>query len=170
MTQNFEYQKFITKKASEMLTPTGADILGPFYKAKAPFRNTLCEQPSLHLSGRVLDVNGDPVGGVLLDFWQADAAGVYDNDGFNFRGKVITDKDGKYSLHTIIPGDYSISETEFRCSHIHAKVSLKSYKNLTTQLYFADDKYNETDHWFDKSRVINQAGDMGTFDFVIEKK
>ena len=39
-----------------------------------------------------------------MDFWQANENGDYDNLGFNFRGKIITDENGNYNLETIIPG------------------------------------------------------------------
>lgn len=168
-SKNFEYQQFIPH-SGVVMKPTAPDILGPFYKDKAPFRNTLSENPNLHLAGRVLDINGEPVKNAVLDFWQADENGTYDLEGFNLRGKVKVDEDGKYELHTIVPGDYAISDTEFRCAHIHVKISVKGYKGLTTQVYFADDKYNSTDHWFNANRVISQDRVNGTFDFVIEKK
>lgn len=152
------------------LEPTGKDIEGPFYKKDAPFRDKLSDHPNLFLSGKVLDVDGGVVKDALLDFWQADADGAYDNTGFNFRGKVKTDEHGLYKLTTIVPGDYEIGPNEFRCSHIHVMFSADGYKPLTTQLYFADDKYNTTDNWFDSKRIIakGQSND-GSFNFVVEK-
>ena len=38
--------------------------------------------------------------GALLDIWQADHTGTYDNRGFNLRGKLHTDDEGRYSLRT----------------------------------------------------------------------
>jgi len=148
---------------------TGADIEGPFYKENAPFRMILSYNPNLILSGKVLDQNGNVVKNAVLDFWQADSEGHYDNNGFNFRGKVKTDEDGKYILVTEIPGEYQISDDEFRCPHIHVKFSAEGYKPLTTQLYFAYYEHNETDRWFNEDRIIELKGKEGTFDFVVEK-
>lgn len=176
-----EYQQFKPKAgAAPRLQPTGKDIEGPFYVPGAPFRDSLHDKPTLLLSGTVTDTDGNPVPAAVLDFWQADEAGVYDNDGFNLRGKVIADKGGGtsasgncYRLQTIRPGNYPISDTEFRCAHIHVKVTAEGYKPLTTQLYFVDDKYDAADHWFDPARCV-QFTDRNMrearFDFVLEKE
>jgi protocatechuate 3,4-dioxygenase beta subunit len=163
--------------AAGKLAPTTPDILGPFWKDGAPERpdGRLCgphEGKPLVVSGRVIDTNGNPAEAVL-DVWQADANGVYDNDGFQFRGKIKTALDDRgqvYVIRTIRPGDYKISDPgqpdEFRCAHIHVKVTAPGFKPLTTQLYFPDDKFNSTDHWFSESRVIRD----GRFDFVLERQ
>lgn len=173
-----EYQAF--KRMGSTVRPTGGDIEGPFYKPGAPFRQRLCDSPTLVLSGTVTDIGGNPLTGVVLDFWQADEKGVYDNDGFNFRGKVIADKGGitsasgnRYDLWTVRPGHYPISDTEFRCAHIHVKVTMEGFKPLTTQLYFADDPYDDEDHWFDQDRCVQyhttRTATEARFDFVLEK-
>jgi protocatechuate 3,4-dioxygenase beta subunit len=172
-----EYQRFKGDRPAAhaakpgLLKPTPPDILGPFYKEGAPFifGGEMVADPTLHLSGRVMDTDGNPVG-ATLDFWQANEKGEYDLDGYHFRGKVQAEPGGcVYELHTARPGDYKISDPgqpeEFRCAHIHVIVTAEGYKPLTTQLYFPDDKFNSTDHWFSESRVIRG----GTFDFVLEK-
>jgi protocatechuate 3,4-dioxygenase beta subunit len=164
----------VGQAVSGKLPPTPSDIEGPFYLAGAPFIDSGLISPdsNLFVSGTVMTTNGDAVEAVL-DIWQADAEGVYDEKGYGLRGKVkaVVSERGKscYSFQTIMPGDYQIAETppDFRCAHIHVKVTADGCKPLTTQLYFADDKYNATDHWFDKRRVIQHPN--GTFDFVLEK-
>lgn len=94
--------------------------------------------------GRVLDVNGDPVEGAAVEFWQTDSEGVYDHPGdpgtgsrdmgFQFYGTSISDADGTYIFRTILPGRY-----EPRPRHIHVKVKLNGAELLTTQFYFAED-------------------------------
>lgn len=170
------YQRF-----KHRLPPTPSDIEGPFYKIGAPllFDGVLCSPASLRLTGRVMDTDGNLLAGAILDVWQADGKGVYDNDGYFLRGKIITPNDdptlymgvGTYALETIMPRDYQIADNppDFRCAHIHFKVTaaVVGFKPLTTQLYFLDDKYNATDHWFDQRRVIQHP--VGTFDFVLER-
>ena len=112
------------------------------------------------------DQDGNPLP-ALLDFWQADAKGEYDETGFEFRGKVQAGADGAYKLETIEPGDYAIGPNEYRCAHIHIKVSAPGFKLLTTQLYFNGDQYNATDHWFNSAMVIGNPD--GHFDFVLER-
>jgi len=170
-TEYQRYKQVKTPMPKIKLEPTGADIEGPFYKEGAPFGDGMVDYPTLFLTGKVLNVDGEVVKDAVLDFWQADKHGVYDLDGFKFRCKVKVDEHGIYKLATITPGDYQISETEFRCAHIHVKFSAPGYKPLTTQLYFADDKYNSTDHWFDPKRIIAMGSPVneGTFNFVVEK-
>ena len=98
----------------------------------------------LIVSGRVLDVNGNPLAGAAVEFWQTDASGVYDHPGdpgtnsrdtgFQFYGTSITDAGGNYSFRTLLPGRY-----EPRPPHIHVKVRLNGTELLTTQFYFAED-------------------------------
>src|SRR5512139_2493281 len=69
-----------------VLTPEQTE--GPYFKAGSPERQMLIEENTqgekLIVAGYVLDQNCQPVPGALLDFWQADASGAYDNSGFNF--------------------------------------------------------------------------------------
>jgi hypothetical protein len=69
---------------------TIAETEGPFFKPKSPRRNDLREPGiagrPVELSGVVLTRACRPVAGVLVDLWQADAAGAYDNKGFHLRG------------------------------------------------------------------------------------
>lgn len=177
MKLNSEYQKFADKRfasfSMSLIMPTPSDIEGPFYKPNAPDLpdGILCGQlcVDLRLTGRIIGTDGELIGGAVLDIWQADAQGIYDNAGFTLRGKIRTGSDGQYNLQTIMPGDYQIAEDppDFRCAHIHFKVSAEGFHSLTTQLYFPNDKYNETDHWFDGRRVIQHP--VGVFDFVLER-
>lgn len=145
--------------------PTPSDIEGPFYKSNAPFKNSLDTNSDLHLHGQIFDTDGNSLDGVL-DFWQANAAGEYDMNGYNYRCKVQT-IGGSYTLDTIEPGDYAIGPNEYRCAHIHVKVNVSGFKPLTTQLYFANDKYNATDHWFNPKMIVGKPD--GNFDFVLER-
>jgi len=162
------------------LTP--ADILGPFYRPGAPFRTSLIPDHDeinpankLTLTGTVKGPAGDVPTNAYIEFWQADPDGRYDVAGPGFRGIQQIKPDGGYELHTVRPGDYDISDPgapephEFRCAHIHVKVWIDGKDVLTTQLYFADDKYNATDHWFDPRRVVPFTGGAGRFDFVVKK-
>src|SRR5205085_9577000 len=69
---------------------TPAETEGPYYKRSTPERTSLWEPgmagTRLRLSGQVLTRDCRPVPAALLDFWQADAAGAYDNAGYRLRG------------------------------------------------------------------------------------
>lgn len=172
----------------DKLQPTPPDILGPFYRPGAPEYHEfakLVTPATLYVEGRVMDRDGVPVADAVLDVWQADEAGKYDNTGFHLRGRVaVSGEDdgsggnaGRFSVGTVKPGYYDISEPtdpephEFRCSHIHVIVTAPGFKTLTTQLYFADSKYDESDRWFDARRCVKPTDVPGrvSFDFVLER-
>ena len=116
------------------LTP--ADVEGPYYKANTPERNSFYEDgmqgTKLILVGYVLNNNCFPIPGVWLDFWQANANGEYDNEGYTLRGHQFTDNKGRYYLETILPGEYPQRPIE----HIHVKIQAPNGEVFTTQLYF----------------------------------
>lgn len=179
-----EYKQFpvlakanLKLRSSNQMQPTEEDIEGPYYTPNAPELNSdgkLIDNPNFVLFGRVYNTDGEPLENVTLDFWQADEKGEYDNKGYNLRGKVVTDKKGNFMLQTLKPGNYAISENEFRCSHLHVILTVKGYKSLTTQLYFEDDKHNSEDKWFDLKRVIFESvyenKHFGYFLFVLQKE
>src|SRR5207244_4653789 len=89
---------------------TPAQTEGPYFTRNSPERASLLEAgmrgTRLVVSGRVLTTSCRPVARALLDFWQADDAGEYDNRGYRLRGHMFTDEQGNYRLETIVPGLY----------------------------------------------------------------
>jgi protocatechuate 3,4-dioxygenase beta subunit len=151
--------------------PTLAQTEGPFFTPNSPERQSLLEPG---ISGRVIELSGvvltrgcKPVPGALADFWQADASGAYDNNGFRLRGHQYTDAQGRYRLRTIMPARYT-----GRTAHIHVKVQAPSRPVLTTQLYFPDEPGNRNDRLFRPELLMRvaQSGDglTGRFDFVLD--
>jgi protocatechuate 3,4-dioxygenase beta subunit len=150
--------------------PTLAQTEGPFFKPSSPERIELIEagmagQP-IELVGFVLSRNCKPIAGALLEFWQADDKGQYDNSGFRLRGHQFTDADGRYRLKSIVPGIYV-----GRTRHIHVKVQPRGGRVLTTQLYFPGEAKNRSDGLFRKELLVRTAKNegwlAGRFDFVI---
>jgi protocatechuate 3,4-dioxygenase beta subunit len=135
---------------------TIAEIEGPFFKPKSPRRSDLREPGiagrPVELSGVVLTRACRPVAGALVDLWQADAAGAYDNRGFRLRGHVFTDAEGRYAFRTIMPGLYP-----GRTRHYHVKVQAPNRPVLTTQFYFPDEKANLADDFFHSELVMQVA-------------
>jgi protocatechuate 3,4-dioxygenase beta subunit len=151
------------------LTPALTE--GPYFKAGSPERASLVEPEmpgtQLILSGYVLTVDCQPVPQALLDFWQADANGVYDNSGYTLRGHQFTDAQGFYQLTTVIPGIYP-----GRTEHIHFKVQAPNGPILTSQLFFPGVSNNESDQIFDPALVItitqeNNSQVQATYNFII---
>jgi protocatechuate 3,4-dioxygenase beta subunit len=151
--------------------PTPAQTEGPFFKPDSPARTSLrgagVVGAPLDLSGRVLLTDCEPAAGALLDFWQADGDGVYDNESFRLRGHQFADGAGRFELATVVPGPYP-----GRTAHIHVMVQPEGGSILTTQLYFPREPGNEADPLFDERLLldVSEKGDRGEarFDFVLE--
>ena len=90
------------------------------------------------LDGQVIDANGDPIAGAVVEIWQADAAGLYSDTEldptFQYFGVTTTDEAGTYTFTTIKP---AAIETE--PSRIYVTVKVDDEAVLTSQLYFAED-------------------------------
>jgi len=152
-------------------TLTVAQTEGPYFKTNSPERTSLVDETVqgtvLTITGQVLAADGTPVANALVDFWQANASGAYDNSGYNLRGHQYTDANGYYTLTTVVPGLYP-----GRTRHIHVKVQAPNGPLLTTQLYFPGEARNATDGIFDPSLVLNVTdngdGTQGaTFNFIV---
>jgi protocatechuate 3,4-dioxygenase beta subunit len=110
------------------LSPTAE--VGPFYVAYDHIRSNIrAGQSGVHLTLhiKVIDVSTcKPIHNAALDIWQANRLGVYSDEQQEdtvgedwLRGIQLTDKHGRASFHTIMPGWY-----QGRVEHIHAKVRL----------------------------------------------
>ena len=114
--------------ATEESPETENNWEGPFYKPGAPVRSVLLEKgmagTPLTVTGRILDTHGRPLKGALLDVWQANHTGNYDNTGFLLRGKLYTDDEGRYTLCTVKPLYYG-EPGDMRPAHIHVKASFE---------------------------------------------
>ena len=81
---------------------------GGHYRQGAPAKDTLLEPgvtgTRLWISGYVLFPDCRTVPGAVLDVWQADAAGRYDDSGWLLRGVLRSDEAGRYAIETIVPG------------------------------------------------------------------
>jgi catechol 1,2-dioxygenase len=176
--------------ARPALAVTEDNIEGPFYRAGAPFRAKITPplEPGtvLVISGRVYGHDTRrPLANAVLDIWQANASGRYDNDDpkrpparnvFLNRARLVTDENGYYEFETVHPGRYQIGPKTWRPSHIHYMVRHPGYRQLITQLYFRGDPHNRTDAWIRESLIIDlrdqktaggQAYRTGTFDIVL---
>jgi len=161
-----------TPEIAEADDPTPPQTEGPFFTPRSPRRKSIVPAGApgtrLTLSGRVLSTSARPIARALLDFWQADARGVYDNRGYRFRGHQLADSRGRYTLQTIVPGLYT-----GRTRHIHVKVQAPRGRVLTTQLYFPGEPRNREDGIFDAELLVRRwrkvrGRRVARFDFVLE--
>ena len=104
------------------------------------------------VTGRVLDRQGRPVRGQLVEIWQANAAGRYVHlreqhpapldPNFTGAGRALTDSDGVYRFTTIKPGPYPWGNhlNAWRPAHIHFSLFGTAFtQRLVTQMYFPGD-------------------------------
>jgi len=154
-----------------------ANVEGPYYKAGAPENDTFVDDQTpgtrLILSGHVLDPSCRPIAGAVLDIWQANNDGVYDAEGYKFRGKITVGADAVYQLSTVIPGRYlDNGGANYRAQHVHFKVTAPGFVSLTTQLFFAGDPFLRGDAFTEPSMVVDlddfgRVYAEGHFDFVL---
>jgi protocatechuate 3,4-dioxygenase beta subunit len=151
---------------------TESTIFGPFYRDGAPELPTGATisqngrgEPVV-VTGRVLSTDGTPIPGALLDIWETDENGLYEQQDpeqpdMNLRGKFRTDSDGRYCFVGIKPVSYpipddgpvgqllrSLARHPFRPAHIHLLVSANGFVPVTTHLFVKGDQYLDSDAVF----------------------
>lgn len=173
----------------ERIAATEDNILGPYHRDSAPFRAKITPplEPGdpLIVQGRVWGLDSRrPLVNAVLDIWQANAAGRYDNDDrsnqpadnvFVNRARLITNETGYYEYETIKPGRYAIGPDRWRPAHIHYLVTAHGYQQLITQMYFDGDPMNDNDDFIKPSLIVapesvrteNGVFQLGTFDIVL---
>ena len=113
--------------------PTTTDILGPFYRPGAPARSNLIPPGvsgrTMHFGWTIFQKDEkSPLENTLVEVWQADPNGDYDNttDDFLYRGALKTGAEGRYQFRTLHPVPYPASDGLVRPAHIHFRVSVKT--------------------------------------------
>jgi protocatechuate 3,4-dioxygenase, beta subunit len=148
---------------AQALTATPRQTEGPFYPNKLPLDtdNDLIivndgVTPAIgevtHLSGRVLDLSGNPVRNALVEIWQVDGNGRYlhtadrnaqRDANFQGFGRFLTGSSGEYYFRTVKPVPYP-----GRTPHIHFKIKRRGAEELVTQCYIKGHPQNERDGIF----------------------
>jgi protocatechuate 3,4-dioxygenase beta subunit len=113
------------------------------------------------VTGRILDGDGRPVRGQLVEIWQANSCGRYiqKNDqhpapldpNFSGFGRTVTDDDGAYRFTTIKPGAYPWRNhyNAWRPAHIHFSLFGTAFtQRVITQMYFPGDPLFPSDPIF----------------------
>lgn len=160
----------LTPSCGAQVQRTEAQTEGPYFKPDTPLKRDLAiDRPhgqKITVAGLVLDTSCKPVPKALIEIWQADETGNYDNAGFSLRGHQFSDDRGRWWFTTIVPAIYP-----GRTRHIHVKVQKPGGRVLTTQLYFPDEPLNRRDGLFDQRLLMRitdaEDGKFGRFDFVV---
>ncbi len=147
---------------------TPRTIEGPLYVAGAPIAEgeTRMDDGSeegvavpMFLDGQVLDPQGKPVAGAIVDLWHANTRGTYSffdpgQSEYNLRRRIVTDAEGRYRARSIVPSGYGcdpqgptqecldqLGRHGQRPAHVHFFISAPGYRHLTTQINLSGDKY-----------------------------
>jgi len=151
---------------------TSSSVLGPFHISNPPampmgadLRGDY-EGELILVSGRVMDVAGNPIAGATLDIWQTAPNGLYssqdpEQDTYSFHAIFTTGDDGAYGFTTVRPVSYTVptdgpvgeilnatGRHPWRPSHLHYIIKAKGYKSLVTEVFPDDDPYLDQDTVF----------------------
>jgi protocatechuate 3,4-dioxygenase beta subunit len=151
---------------------TASTVLGPFYREGAdelPYGGSIVKEgegePAV-LLGRVLDTAGQPIAGAILDVWETNEHGLYEQQDpeqpeMNLRGRFRTDGEGRYKILAIKPVSYPIPDDgpvgqmlralgrhPYRPAHIHFIVSAPGHRPVVTHLFVEGDPYLDSDAVF----------------------
>lgn len=152
---------------------TASTVLGPFHMTGSPRRElggSLYpdrDEPVCIIEGRVLDTEGRPVPGAVLDVWQADDHGFYDvqqpgvQEPGTGRGLFTADDGGRFWFRTVTPCHYPIptdgpvgellgatGRHPYRPAHVHVIVEAPGHERLTTHVFVAGSAYLDSDAVF----------------------
>lgn len=147
---------------------TPATVLGPFHIDGSPELDFGADMSDgvpgtpLYITGTVRGLDGEPVGGALLDVWQADPEGAYEAqlevEEARLRAKYTVREDGGYCVRTVAPKGYAIpmdgpvgeliGRTEishFRPAHVHFLITAAGFAPLITHLFQEGAQYLDSD-------------------------
>lgn len=162
---------------AEELTRTARQAEGPFYPDKMPLdtdNDLLLLNDSItpavgevtHLTGRILNLSGEPIRNAVVEIWQADTTGAYihtkaqtEKMDKNFQGfgRFLTGSTGEYYFRCIKPSKYV-----GRAPHIHYAIYKNGKRLLTTQLYVRGDPQNENDFLFNEAKTAEAKATLVT--------
>ncbi len=154
------------------LVPTGEMTLGPFFPPEfAAGANDLTvldgrtvEGERIEITGRIVQSDGRPLDNLVVELWQADARGRYDNPDFLGWGRAATNAEGVFHFLTIKPGP-----VEGRAPHINLLILYSGLmRQLHTVMFFEDAPHDPVFSAVDasvRSRLIaKKKGNAYVFD------
>lgn len=161
-------------------------IEGPLYIAGAPLSKgeTRLDEGEPRgevfvMEGRVLDPQGKPVAGAIVDVWHANEHGRYshfdpEQAEYALRRRIETDAEGRYRFRSFLPPGYAIPPVGptaelfsalgrhgHRPAHIHFLVAAPGLRLLTTQVNIPGDTYIDDDFAFATRDGLVLALEMG---------
>lgn len=160
---------------------TPRTIEGPLYVAGSPESLSYAElenepnqgDETLYMQGTVVDEEGNPIEGALVEVWHCNLQGLYSyfdttQSEFNLRRAIRTGKDGRYQFKSFLPVGYScppngctdnlmkwLGRHGSRPAHIHFFITAPNYRKLTTQINIDGDPLLGQDFAFaDRTELV----------------
>lgn len=146
---------------------------GPFYRSDAPMLplgsdiNLDGVGERLAVTGHVRDLDGRPVPGAVIETWQANGQGYFENQQpdllpeFNLRGQFRADDKGDFNYRTVRPAGYRVPDDGpagellkrlgyplQRPAHINFIIRSPGFETITTHVYDCSDPYLNEDPLF----------------------
>lgn len=175
------------------LVPTAEITLGPFFPPSYVDHgaNDLTQCQGQHARGEVIEIRGTvtqhdgaPMHNLVLEIWQADANGIFNDPqdprlreadpNFFGWGRAATDSAGRFSFRTIRPGRYAASDGTLRAPHINLVIVFSGVmRQLQTVIFFDDGGGNDTDPVLTRvtpafrERMLAQSEGNGRYRFDI---
>src|SRR3546814_450059 len=190
----------IVKIEGKLMGGSKPSLEGPYYLENAavvtdrlPMRDEDQHHTAMQLRGRVTGMDGRPLARATIDVWHSTPEGRYSgiHDGIPphyYRGKIVTDADGRYNVRSIMPIPYQIPNEgptgalltamgrhSWRPAHVHYKISAPGMHTHISQAYFEGGAYVEDDCCEDvcEEHVVAEKVEDGVriveVDFVIPK-
>ena len=138
--------------------PTPSQTIGPFFHYALVDSNlselVSADHPdAVRIGGTVFDGASEPVPDAMVEIWQANHAGRYndpkddrndlppDPEAFSGFGRSGTDSGGKFSFVTVKPGPVPGPDGSPQAPHVMVSVFARGLlKRLITRIYFPDEK------------------------------
>ena len=152
--------------ADATLRETADLITGPFYPQVKPRdvdtdltmirgHKQRAAGQVIQLSGRVMNLRGEPLRSTAIEVWQANTHGRYTHPSdpnkqypldphFEGYARLRTDREGRYSITSIKPGPYATARGDWRAPHIHFEIQ-GAVDRKVTQMFFPGEELNGQD-------------------------
>jgi protocatechuate 3,4-dioxygenase alpha subunit len=140
------------------LEPTPSQTVGPFFHDALLDRDrselvSPNHPAAVRIEGTVFDGAGDPVSDAMVEIWQANGAGRYndpedgredlplDPETFSGFGRSGTDAGGRFSFVTVKPGPVPGPSGKMQAPHIMVSIFARGLlKRVVTRIYFPDEE------------------------------
>jgi protocatechuate 3,4-dioxygenase alpha subunit len=174
--------------------PTPSQTVGPFFHDALLDRDrseliSPNHPEAIRIEGTVYDGAGEPVSDAMVEIWQANGAGRYNDpnddredlpldEGFSGFGRSGTDTGGRFSFVTIKPGPVPGPDGGMQAPHIMVSIFARGLlKRVVTRIYFPDEEEanandpvlsSEEDLGFRRTLVAHAEGDALRFDIHLQ--